>query len=90
MSRYGSWMYSFTTNGKVGQGLLICNNEFQEPSPDIKEVAMRYDVGSTAIEGISTTMRHKLLGACMDLNIAKWLIQASSQSVTIMVTPAAH
>ena len=38
---------------------------------------MGYDAGSTSIEGISTAIRHKILGACMDLNVSKWLIQSS-------------
>ena len=77
MSRYGSWAYSFTTDGKAGPGLLIHNNEFQEPSPEIKEVSMGYDAGSTSIEGISTAIRHKILGACMDLYVSRWLVQSS-------------
>ena len=79
MSRYGSWAYSFTADGKAGPGLLIHNNEFQEPSPEIKEVSMGYDVNCTSIEGISSSIRHKILGACMDLNISKWLLLSSLQ-----------
>ena len=82
MSRYISWAYTFTADDKAGPGFLIHNNEFQEPSPEIKELSMGYDAGSTSIEGISTATRHKILGACMDLNVSRWLIQSSLNSTS--------
>ncbi len=33
MSRFHSWAYSFTTDGKAGPGLLLHHNVLQEPSP---------------------------------------------------------
>jgi hypothetical protein len=69
-------MYSFTLDGKPGPGMLIHQGSLQEPSPDMKELAMGYKRGTTTIEGLSASIRHKLLGACMDLNISRWLIGA--------------
>ncbi len=40
-------------------------------SPDMKELATGYKKGTTAIEGLSSSIRHKLLGACMDHNISR-------------------
>lgn len=33
--------------------------------------------GTTTIDGLLTSLRHKLLGACLDHNISKWLLKAS-------------
>ena len=66
MSRFHSWAYSFTTDGKAGPGLLLHHNVLQEPSPEIKELAMGYAIGSTNAGGVTVAMRHKVLGACMD------------------------
>ena len=49
----------------------------QEPSPEMKELAMGYKRGSTAISGLMSSARHKLLGACLDQNVAAWLISMS-------------
>ena len=69
-------MYSFTKDGKPGPGLLMHQGSLQEPCPEIKELAMGYKKGATATEGLVTSLRHKLLGACMDHNISTWLIKA--------------
>ena len=53
----------------------------QEPCPEIKELAMGYAAGSTATGGVTVTMRHKVLGACVDQNIAKWLLQSLLQPI---------
>ncbi len=54
---------------------------FKNRAPKIKEVAMGYKKGSTTMEGITETMRHKILGACMDLNVATWIIRHAIQTV---------
>ena len=82
MSRFHSWAYSFTADGKAGPGLLLHQDVLQEPCPEIKELAMGYPAGSTAAGGVTVTMRHKVLGACMDQNIAKWLLKSFLQPVT--------
>ena len=69
MARPNSWGYSFTEDGKPGRGLLLHDNAYQEPSPEMKELAMGYPRGSTSAIGITTSMRHKILGACQDSNI---------------------
>ena len=79
MSRFGSWAYSFTADGGPGPGMLLHNDVLQEPSPDIKEMAMGYPRGSTAAGGVNPSMRHKVMGACMDHNIARWLLPAARQ-----------
>ena len=38
---------------------------------------MGYPRGATEAQGISPTMRHKILGACLDFNIASWLLRSS-------------
>ena len=38
---------------------------------------MGYKRGSTAINGLMNSARHKLLGACLDQNVATWLISES-------------
>ena len=38
---------------------------------------MGYPRGSTSAIGITTSMRHKILGACLDFNISNWIIGAS-------------
>ena len=83
MSRFNSWAYSFTVDGKQGPGLLLHQNVLREPSPEIKELAMGYDIGSTAAGGITIAMRHKVLGACMDQNIARWLLQSVIQPIAL-------
>ncbi len=42
---------------------------------------MGYTKGSTKMEGIAETMRHKILGAYMDLNVATWIIRHTIQTV---------
>ena len=77
MARPNSWGYSFTEDGKPGRGLLLHDNAYQEPSPEMKELAMGYPRGSTSAIGITTSMRHKILGACLYFNILSWIIGAS-------------
>ena len=67
-------MYSFAKDGKPGTGLLTHHGHLQEPSPEIKELAMGYKRGAT--EGLVASLRHKLLGACLDHNISVWLLKA--------------
>ena len=81
MARPNSWMYSYTADGRPGPGHMLHNNMFQEPCPEIKEVAMGYKKGSTKMEGVTETMRHKILGACMDLNVATWIIRHTIQTI---------
>ena len=69
-------MYCFTKDGKPGPGLLMHQGSLQEPSPEIKELAMGYKKGAIAVEGLLASLRHKLLGACMDHNISVWLLKA--------------
>ena len=76
MARAGSWMYSFTKDGRPGPGLLMHQGSLQEPSPEIKELAMGYKKGTIAAEGLVASLRHKLLGACLDHNISTWLLKA--------------
>lgn len=65
MAGAGSWTYSFTHDGKPGPGLLMHRSALQEPSLDIKELAMGYSRGATTVGGLLTSMRHKLLRACL-------------------------
>ena len=94
MSRFNSWAYSFTADGKAGPGLLLHHDVLQEPCPEIKELAMGYTIGSTAAGGVTVAMRHKVLGACMDQNIARWLLRSISQPTTpqcnLSLTPAVY
>ena len=83
MPRPNNWGYSFTADGKLGRGLLLHNNTYQEPSPEIKDLAMGYPRGSTSATGITTSIRHKILGACLDFNISNWLIGASLKLHTV-------
>ena len=80
MARPNSWMYSYTADGKPGPGHVLYKNMFQEPCPEIKELAMGYDKGATKLQGVTDTMRHKILGACMDLNVATWIVRIALQS----------
>ena len=66
-------MYSFTKDGKPGPGLLMHQGSLQEPTPEIKELAMGYKKGTTTTEGLMASRRHKLLGACLDHDIFVWL-----------------
>ena len=68
-------MYSFTKDGKPGPDLMH-QGSLQEPSPEIKELAMGYKKGTTAAGGRMSSLRHKLLGACLDHNISVWLLKA--------------
>jgi hypothetical protein len=42
---------------------------------------MGYTIGSTNTGGVTIAMRHKVLGACMDQNIATWLLRSIIQAV---------
>ncbi|MFN9944535.1 MAG: hypothetical protein ACK56I_34215, partial [bacterium] len=37
---------------------------------------MGYKIGTTGAEGLPASLRHKLLGACMDQNVSIWLLKA--------------
>ncbi len=50
---------------------------------------MGYPRGGTSATGITTSMRHKILGACLDFNISNWLIGASLK-LQKSATHAAH
>lgn len=76
MKRSGSWMYSFIAGGKPRPGRLLLQGTLQEPSLVMKELAMGYTMGTTTTEGLFASMRHKLLGACLDHNVSTWLMKA--------------
>lgn len=70
-------MYSFREDGKPGLELLLHQGTLQEPSPEMKELAMGYKRGTTIAEGPLTSLRRKLLGACLDHNVSTWLMKVS-------------
>ena len=61
VARANSWAF---ING--GPGMLLHNGVLEEPSPEVREVAMGYDIGSTVGDDISHALRHSVLGACID------------------------
>ena len=74
--RRGSYAFSYQPNGAPGQGMLLHNRVFEEPSADIREVAMGFPKGATSAPGASEQLRHLILGGCVDSNVAKWIIRA--------------
>ena len=55
--------------------MLLHKGKLREPTPDVREVCMGFDKDSTAGVGISDQLRHSGLGACIDCNLAKWVLQ---------------
>ena len=52
-------------------------NTWTEPDADERELAMGYELGSTAVEGVSVEKRRQLLSQAIDLNALYSLVLAS-------------
>ena len=80
VSRVGSWNFRLDSNGEPGSGMLQRGEpgqrELVEPCVEIREVAMGMPYGATDAVGIDNTVRHRIIGACMDHNIARWFVGA--------------
>ena len=62
-----------------GPGMLFNLNtsEFEEPSADIREVAMGYNKGVTAGPGRNETKRWQLIGNAFDMNAVNYILTAA-------------
>ena len=74
LSRPGSWNFRISKNGTPGRGMLLFKGKPMEPCAEIREAAMGMPVGHTHCEGLDAAQRLRLLGACMDHNVATWLL----------------
>ena len=75
VSRAGSYQFSYQRDGTPGPGLLLHNGTFKEPCP-VRELAMGFTKGATAAPGAPDSLRNMVLGACVDGNIARWIMGA--------------
>ena len=76
----GSYKYSYQSNGMPGDGTLLHNGPgedgIKEPSPEIREAAMGFPIGSTAAHGATDQLRNMILGGGVDANIGQWIFGA--------------
>ena len=71
VAKTNSWAFT-----NKGTGMLLHNGVLMEPSPDVREACMGYEVGTTSGDDISPAgLRHSVLGAAIDCNLMKWIIK---------------
>ena len=75
VSRIGSHAYRMHGD-EPGKGMLLYDGTFAEPDCSIRAAAMGFSPDHLTCESLSTKDRHRLLGACLDGNICKWLTNA--------------
>ena len=79
VSRHGSWRYSIQPNGAPARSMLVKHDDdgsrtFVEPTPEMRELAMGMPMGYTDAPMVSESLRMKVLGACMDHNVASFIV----------------
>ena len=84
-----------------GPGMLfnLDTSEFEEPSADIREIAMGYHKGVTSGPGRSETKRRQLIGNAFDMNALRFILTAAfmlntsipvtSESSSLLINPTA-
>eukprot|EP00959_Pyramimonas_sp_CCMP1952_P225525 4716167-Pyramimonas_sp.AAC.1 len=62
-----------------GPGMLfnLDTSEFEEPSADIREIAMGYSKGVTSGLGRNETKRRQLIGNAFDMNALRFILTAA-------------
>ena len=66
------------TGNRPGLGMMhYLDQPLQEPTPEIREVAMGFGLHSTAAPGLNPAQRHHLLGQCIDRNLLTWIFSTA-------------
>eukprot|EP00873_Tetraselmis_striata_P022573 jgi/Tetstr1/442837/TSEL_003214.t1 len=90
VSRKGSFAHRMH-GSTPGSSMLLHNGVYEEAPTDIKCISMGFDANAVDFPEVSADMRRRIIGACVDSNVARWLMAAiSSASKDESALPSIH
>eukprot|EP00873_Tetraselmis_striata_P004193 jgi/Tetstr1/424457/TSEL_014986.t1 len=90
VSRKGSFAHRMH-GSTPGSSMLLHNGVYEEAPTDIKCISMGFDANAVDFPEVSADLRRRIIGACVDSNVARWLMAAiSSASKDESALPSIH
>eukprot|EP00873_Tetraselmis_striata_P040637 jgi/Tetstr1/460901/TSEL_006057.t1 len=90
VSRKGSFAHRMPGSAP-GSSMLLHNGVYEEATTDIKCISMGFDANAVDFPEVSADLRRRIIGACVDSNVARWLMAPiSSASKDESALPRIH
>eukprot|EP00873_Tetraselmis_striata_P038556 jgi/Tetstr1/458820/TSEL_045204.t1 len=79
VSRKGSFAHRMH-GSTPGSSMLLHNGVYEEAPTDIKCISTGFDANTVDFPEVSADLRRRIIGACVDSNVARWLMAAISSA----------